>query len=98
MRMGTGCAACRKTGYRGRLGTFELLVLDDEIRRLVAARATASDIKEAALQSGTRTLRDDGIEKILAGITTIAEVERVTLEPEFGETATPTESVGEGVK
>ena len=83
MRQGAGCAACRQTGYRGRLGTFELLVLDDEVRKLVGSRATASAIKDAGLRSGTRTLRDDGIEKILAGSTTIAEVERVTLEPEF---------------
>jgi general secretion pathway protein E len=83
MRTGAGCSNCRQTGYRGRLGTFELLVLDDEIRRLIGARATASDLKDAALRNGTHTLRDDGIEKILAGITTIAEVERVTLEPEF---------------
>jgi type II secretory ATPase GspE/PulE/Tfp pilus assembly ATPase PilB-like protein len=60
-------------------------VLDDEIRRLISTRATASDIKDAALRNGTHTLRDDGIEKILAGATTIAEVERVTLEPEFTE-------------
>ena len=87
MRQGAGCASCRQTGYRGRLGTFELLVLDDEVRKLVASRATATAIKDAGLRSGTRTLRDDGIEKILAGFTTIAEVERVTLEPEFIESA-----------
>jgi general secretion pathway protein E len=85
MQQGAGCAACRQTGYRGRLGTFELMILDQTTRKLVAARSTASELKDAALRSGTRTLRDDGIEKILAGITTIAEVERVTLEPEFSE-------------
>jgi general secretion pathway protein E len=79
MRVGAGCVACRNTGYRGRLGTFELLMLNDDIRRLVQARATASEIKDAGISAGTRTLRDDGIEKILAGITTISEVERVTL-------------------
>jgi general secretion pathway protein E len=79
MRQGAGCAACRNTGYSGRLGTFELLKLNDDIRRLVGARASAAEIKEAALHTGTRTLRDDGIEKILAGLTTISEVERVTL-------------------
>jgi general secretion pathway protein E len=85
MRQGAGCSACRNTGYSGRLGTFELLVLNDDVRRLVQARASATEIKEAALQAGTRTLRDDGIEKILAGITTIPEVERVTLKsPEGG--------------
>jgi general secretion pathway protein E len=79
MRAGAGCPACRSTGYRGRLGTFELLALDDDVRRLIQARATATEIKDAAVAAGTHTLRDDGIEKILAGITTISEVERVTL-------------------
>ena len=82
MRQGAGCAACRGTGYRGRQGTFELLVVDDEIRRLISARATAAEIKSAAVAAGTRTLRDDGVRKILDGVTTISEVERVTLEPE----------------
>jgi general secretion pathway protein E len=82
MRIGSGCAACRQTGYRGRLGTFELLIVDEPIRRLIGARATASEIKDAAIKAGTRTLRDDGVVKILAGVTTTPEVERVTLQPE----------------
>jgi general secretion pathway protein E len=82
MRRGAGCSSCRNTGYRGRLGTFELLALDDDLRRLIQGRATAGDVKEAAVRSGTRTLRDDGIEKILAGATTITEVERVTVRTE----------------
>jgi len=61
------------------LGTFELLALNDDVRRLVQARASAAEIKEVAMHAGTRTLRDDGIHKILAGATTISEVERVTL-------------------
>jgi general secretion pathway protein E len=79
MRNAPGCAECRNTGFRGRLGTFELLALDDDLRRLVQGRAAASEIRQTAIRAGTRTLRDDGIEKILAGVTTIAEVERVTL-------------------
>jgi len=79
MRQGTGCPACRQTGYRGRLGTFEMLAFDDDIRQLIQARTTASQIKDAAMKSGMRTLRDDGIGKILAGVTTISEVERVTV-------------------
>jgi general secretion pathway protein E len=82
MKQGPGCPTCRNTGYRGRLGTFELLALDDDIRRLIQARATAAEIKDAAVGSGTRTLRDDGISKILAGSTTISEVERVTVRTE----------------
>jgi general secretion pathway protein E len=87
MRQGGGCAACRNTGYSGRLGTFELLVLNDDVRRLIQARASATEIKDAALQAGTRTLRDDGIDKILAGITTISEVERVTIKSPEGSKA-----------
>ena len=83
MRIGKGCDNCRNTGYRGRLGTFELLVLNDEVRKLISQRATAADIKNLALKNGTRTLRDDGIEKILQGVTTIAEVERVTMKADI---------------
>jgi general secretion pathway protein E len=85
MRVGAGCAACRQTGYRGRAGTFELLLVNDPIRSLIQSRATASDIRDAAIRAGTRTLRDDGIAKVLAGMTTISEVERVTVEPESSE-------------
>jgi len=85
MKEGSGCDACRQTGYRGRLGTFELLSIDDKIRQLVQERSTAAQIKDAAKENGMHTLRDDGIRKILAGITTISEVERVTVEPEMSE-------------
>jgi type II secretory ATPase GspE/PulE/Tfp pilus assembly ATPase PilB-like protein len=85
MRQGAGCAACRGTGYRGRLGTFELLVPDENIQRLIQSRANASEIKDVGVRSGTRTLRDDGVRKILAGITTISEVERVTVQPTINE-------------
>ena len=74
--------ACRGTGYRGRVGTFELLVVDDEVRSLVQARATAGGIKEAAVEAGTRTLRDDGVRKVRAGVTTVEEVARVTVQPD----------------
>jgi type II secretory ATPase GspE/PulE/Tfp pilus assembly ATPase PilB-like protein len=66
------------TGYRGRVGIFELLSIDQPIHQLIQSRATAAQIRDAAVASGTRTLRDDGVEKILAGQTTISEVERVT--------------------
>jgi general secretion pathway protein E len=79
MRQIAGCSECRNTGYRGRLGTFELLTLNDDLRRLVQARATAAEIRDAAIHAGTRILRDDGIEKILAGVTTISEVERISV-------------------
>ena len=59
--------------------------MDEPIRRLIQSRGTASEIKDAAMRAGTRMLRDDGIEKILAGVTTTPEVERVTLQPETEE-------------
>jgi type II secretory ATPase GspE/PulE/Tfp pilus assembly ATPase PilB-like protein len=82
MKKGGGCASCRNTGYRGRMGTFELLVIDENVRRLIQNRATASEIKDAAIIAGMRTLRDDGVAKVLAGQTTTSEVERVTMRPE----------------
>ena len=81
MRRGGGCDACRRTGYRGRVGAFELIVIDEALRALIQSRATASEVKAAAVRAGTRTLRDDGIAKVLAGMTTVSEVERVTAEP-----------------
>jgi general secretion pathway protein E len=82
MRKGRGCAACRGTGYRGRVGTFELLTMDERVRKLIQARATAAEIKDAGVAAGMRTLRDDGVAKVLAGVTTTSEVERVTMRPE----------------
>ena len=75
-----GCAACLSTGYRGRTGIYELLVLDDELRALVLAKADANTIKARAIAHGMRTLREDGARKVLSGITTTEEVLRVTSE------------------
>ena len=77
-----GCDACRNTGYRGRTGIYEVLVMNDAIRPLVIARASSSEIKHVALKEGMRTLRDDGWEKVLNGVTTIEEVLRVSEEDE----------------
>jgi general secretion pathway protein E len=78
-RSGRGCDGCRSTGYSGRAGIFELLAVNEAIRRLVTGAGTASQIKAAAVEHGMRTLRDDGIAKVLAGFTTIDEVLRVTM-------------------
>ncbi|MEA3493069.1 MAG: ATPase, T2SS/T4P/T4SS family [Candidatus Margulisiibacteriota bacterium] len=75
---GKGCKSCRGTGYAGRTGIYEFLLMDDAIRDLVLKRASSVDIKEAAMKAGMRTLRDDGLLKVLDGITTIEEVIRVT--------------------
>ncbi len=77
---GCGCETCSHTGFYGRTGIFELLVMDDEIRRLILANADAHQIRAAAKQRGMRTLMEDGIKKIEAGETTLSEVFRVTQE------------------
>ncbi len=74
---GTGCSNCRNSGYRGRIGIFELLMVSDEIRELVARRATAGEVKEAALAAGMYTLQLDGFRKVLAGVTDVEELTRV---------------------
>ena len=73
-----GCDQCRGTGYRGRVGLFELLVLDDQCRELIQSRANASQIREAGLSSGMHLLSTDGLLKVCQGITTLDEVLRVT--------------------
>jgi type IV pilus assembly protein PilB len=75
---GAGCDQCSGTGYRGRIGIFEVLAVGDEIRDMIMRRATAKEIKDQAVTLGMRTLREDGIRKVKAGITTIDEVLRVT--------------------
>ena len=73
-----GCPACRETGYRGRVGLFELLVVDDPCRDLVQQRANASQIREAAMAKGMHLLATDGLLKVYQGITTLDEVLRVS--------------------
>ena len=73
-----GCDRCNQTGYRGRLGIFEILQMDEEIRSLVLRRASADEIAAAAVAKGMRRLREDGLEKIRLGLTSPEEVLRVT--------------------
>ncbi len=75
-----GCPECMDTGYAGRLGIYELLLMDDEIRAMALKNTDAVAIKRAAVALGMRTLRDDGARKVVSGITSIAEVMRVTQE------------------
>ncbi|MDD2240864.1 MAG: GspE/PulE family protein [Kiritimatiellae bacterium] len=77
-----GCETCRGTGYSGRTGIYEILLVSDAIRQMVVEHQSAADIKTNALQNGMRTLRTDGWRKVLAGITTLEEVLRVTSEDE----------------
>jgi len=75
---GAGCPACAQTGYRGRTGIFELLVLDDEIRRLIGNKADSASIRQAAMAKGMVTLKDEGAEKVFHGVTTTEELMRIT--------------------
>jgi type II secretory ATPase GspE/PulE/Tfp pilus assembly ATPase PilB-like protein len=76
---GPGCVACRNSGYRGRVGMFELLEADDALRAHVQRRSAAAVIRGVAIRGGMRTLREDGVRKVLRGLTTVEEVERVTM-------------------
>jgi general secretion pathway protein E len=78
-RKSAGCPACRGTGYHGRVGCFELLSVDENVRRLVQAHALASEINDAARCAGMHSLRDDGLVKVAAGQTTLEEVIRVSM-------------------
>ncbi|MEE9524411.1 MAG: type II secretion system ATPase GspE [Thermodesulfovibrionales bacterium] len=75
---GEGCEHCSHTGYRGRLGIFELLLINDDIRDLIMKEGTVRELKEKAVELGMRTLRKDGVSKIMKGLTTVDEVLRVT--------------------
>src|SRR5213593_4794243 len=75
-----GCAACSGTGYLGRVGIFELLPVTSEICKVIVQRADAGAIRNLAIQQGMRLLRDDGWDKVRQGVTTLAEVLRVTRE------------------
>jgi type IV pilus assembly protein PilB len=73
-----GCGRCGGSGYRGRTGLYEVMPLSDEIRQLTIERASADEMRGVALDQGMRSLRDDGFEKVKNGITSMAEVARVT--------------------
>lgn len=77
---GTGCERCFGSGYKGRLGIFELMEMDDELRKLVMRNADAAEITQAARSNGMRNLREDGWLKVANGVTTADEVLRVTQE------------------
>ncbi len=76
--VGEGCEKCFQTGYRGRTGIYEMLMISEEIQDMIYKRETAGAMKKIALDAGMQTLRMDGARKVLAGVTTISEVLRVT--------------------
>lgn len=72
-----GCSKCNETGYKGRIGIYEVMLMSETIEKLTVDRATADEIKKVAISEGMNTLRDDGFAKVLKGITSIEEIMRV---------------------
>jgi type II secretion system protein E len=77
-----GCEECRMTGFRGRTGIYELLLVTDNLRSMIVRRCPTNEIKNEAIRHGMRTLRDDGWQKVIHGVTTVEEVLRVSEEDE----------------
>ena len=80
-----GCEACQFTGYHGRQGIYEFLVVTDEIRNMIIDRSAAGQIRAKAIKQGMKTLRQDGWGKVKQGLTTASEVIRVTQEEVIGD-------------
>ncbi len=74
-----GCERCRGTGYRGRMGIFEIFVIDDDVRHMINNRQPTLMLRRKARELGMRTLREDGVRKVLAGTTSAEEVISITL-------------------
>lgn len=74
-----GCEQCRRTGYRGRLGIFEIFIIDDEVRHMINKRSSTLMLRQRARELGMRTLREDGVRKILGGVTSAEEVISITI-------------------
>jgi type IV pilus assembly protein PilB len=77
---GKGCPICNNTGYKGRLGLYEVMPMKEEIKELVLSRASTSEVKKEAMRLGMKTLRQSGTLKIKNGLTTIEEVLRSTID------------------
>jgi len=76
---GAGCEACHGTGFRGRIGIFELFTVDEEMQRMIYENHRSAAIRQRALAKGMRTLREDGLRKAKAGLTTVEEVVSITV-------------------
>jgi type IV pilus assembly protein PilB len=76
---GKGCNECNYTGYRGRIGIFEIFIINDEVRHMIYERVSAASLRQKARALGMRTLREDGLRKVMSGQTTLQEVFRVTM-------------------
>ena len=74
-----GCTACGRTGYRGRFGVHEVMLMSEEIERLVIERRSTEDVQKTAVMQGMLTLRDDGLRKVAMGLTSLEEIFRVVV-------------------
>ena len=77
---GKCCSSCNNTGFKDRIGIFELFIIDEEIENLILTVKAVNDIKKKAISQGMITMEQDGVLKVISGITTIEEVQRVTRE------------------
>jgi type II secretory ATPase GspE/PulE/Tfp pilus assembly ATPase PilB-like protein len=76
---GKGCNACKGIGFKGRKGIFELLVMNEDLKELVTSKTSAPAVKKAAEKGGMKNMRENGLEKALAGVTTLEEILQVTM-------------------
>jgi type IV pilus assembly protein PilB len=76
---GQGCSTCNNTGYKGRIGLYEVMEVNDEIRELILIGASALELRKKAIEDGMITLRESGLQKIRDGVTTLEEVIRETV-------------------
>jgi type II secretory ATPase GspE/PulE/Tfp pilus assembly ATPase PilB-like protein len=74
-----GCPRCNQTGYKGRIGIYQLLAMTEELESLAVRNASRDEIERAAIGEGMRTLWDDGLAKVAAGLTSIEELARVSI-------------------
>jgi general secretion pathway protein E/type IV pilus assembly protein PilB len=79
LKRGAGCADCAYTGYSGRIGIFEIFVITEEVQHLIYEQVGSAELRNKARELGMRTLREDGLRKVVAGQTTLEEVFRVTM-------------------
>jgi type IV pilus assembly protein PilB len=84
-----GCHKCNETGYRGRVGIYEIMTVTDSLRRLIAQRGSEAQLREAALSAGMISLGEDGLEKVKAGLTSPQELLRVVTEVRQARTLCP---------
>ena len=77
-KKGKGCSECMQTGYKGRIGIYELMAMDDHLHDLIVSKASANEIRQNSMERGMLTLKYDGLQKVKQGITTVEEVLRVS--------------------